>query len=160
MFTDIPKCGRKCAATEQELKPGEPFYSVLFEEENELKRLDYALSAWPGPPEYFIGFWKSKIPLQTERKPKLAPNDILLNFYDQLASQPDKKDLCYVLVLLLIRRRLFRLEKEEIFETGRRQMTIYCPQRDESYLIDVEIPSDERIEELQNTLAALLYSGN
>ena len=159
MFTDIPRCSRICAATEQELKPGDRFYSVLFENQNEIRRLDYSFAAWPGPPEHFIGYWKSKVPLQNEKKLKLAPNDILLNFYDQLAIQPDKKDLCYVLVLLLIRRRLFRLEKEELLESHR-QMAVYCPKRDESYTIDVEIPSDERIEELQNTLAVLLYSGD
>lgn len=159
MFTEIPKCSRICAATEQELKPGDHFYSVLFEDQNDIRRLDYSLAAWPGPPEHFIGYWKSRVPFQTEKKLKLAPNEILLNFYDQLATQTDKKDLCYVLVLLLIRRRIFRIEKEETLQS-RRMMTVYCPKRDESYTIDVEIPPDERIEELQNTLAALLYSGN
>jgi hypothetical protein len=172
MLVDIPRCSRVCAATSRELKPGDTFFSVLFEEKNVIKRLDYSLEAWHGPPTEnsgsedsnrhekpeLIGYWKSKVPLSHDTKNKLAPGDILLNFFDQLIGQPEKAEICYVLVLLLIRRRLFRLEKEEPDPvTGKPCLTIYCPKRDIAYSVTAEVPSEERIEELQDTLTNLLY---
>ena len=38
------------------------------------------------------------------------PNDVMLELFDQWDGQPDKEDLRYVLTLLLIRRRVLRLE--------------------------------------------------
>jgi len=167
MLFDIPRCSRICAATNRELKPGEVYYSLLYEKKETFLRLDYSQEGWPGPsglPSELIGYWKSRIPTSGDKAFKLAPNDILLNFFDQLVDQPDegqsdKSQLRYVLILLLIRRRLFRLEKEESDpQNGGHLMTVYCPKREASYSIPVLVPSGDRLEELQNTLVNLLFS--
>ena len=90
-----------------------PIIRVLVAEGAELKRYDYAADAWQGPPAEAVGWWKSQIPDRTTGRKHWAPNDVMLHFWDELAEQPDKQDMRYVLTLLLIRRRVFRLEEEK-----------------------------------------------
>ena len=165
---DVPRCSKICAATQRELKPGEWFHSVLLAENGEIKRLDYSRDGWEGPPDNrsdgvafeVIGHWKSRLPMPNDTKVKLAPNDILLNLFDQLGDRLEKQEMRYVLVLLLIRRRIFRLEKEEtMVETGEKAMVVYCPKREMTYHIPVANPSEEQVEQMQETLTSLLYAG-
>ncbi|MCL2118162.1 MAG: hypothetical protein FWH27_07015 [Planctomycetaceae bacterium] len=164
---EVPRCSKICATTSRELKPGEWFYSVLFAANGDIRRLDYSQDGWEGPPQHdadsgidLIGYWKSRLPTPNDNKIKLAPNDILLNLFDQLGDQLDKQDMRYVLVLLLFRRRILRLEKEETdVESGCKTMTVYCPKREATYRIPVTAPSGEQIEQMQDTLAGLLYAG-
>ena len=179
---EVPRCSKICTATGRELMPGEWFYSVLLAEKGEIQRLDYSQDGWQGAPSYqaddeihLIGYWKSRLPTPNDNKVKLAPNDILLNLFDQLGDQLDKQDMRYVLVLLLIRRRIFRLERtadrsadeEPDAETGHHRsrvatpptLTVYCPKRETVYRIPVIHPSDEQVEQMQETLTGLLYAG-
>lgn len=158
MILDVPKCTRICCATKRELRPEEPIFSVLFENEDEYVRLDYSADAWPGPPDReTIGWWKTRIPSLNDKKVKLAPNDILLNLFDSLGEQVDKEEMRYILVLLLVRKRLFRFEKEDVDENGRRMMTVYCGKRDMLYTLPVAVPEKENAKSIQDALAELLY---
>ena len=80
----------------------------------------------------------------------------MLHFWDELADQPDKQDMRYVLTLLLIRRRVFRLEEETRDPQGPERLAVYCPRREANYEIPVVIPETPRIEQIQEELAALL----
>ena len=172
---EVPRCSKMCVATNREIKSGEWFYSVLLAESGQIKRLDYSQDGWEGPPAqeandgiHLIGYWKSRLPMPNDNRGKLAPNDILLNLFDQLSDQLDKQDMRYVLVLLLIRRRILRLERiagrntaieETDAETGHKTMVVYCPKREATYHVSVTEPSDEQVEQIQETLAGLLYAG-
>jgi hypothetical protein len=121
-----------------------------------LKRSDYAANVWQGPPENAVGWWKSQVPDKTSRRKHWAPNEVMLNFFDELAASPDKQDMRYVLTLLLVRRRVFRLEEEERDAEGREVLTVYCPRRDATYTVLAVMPAQDRIEQIQEELAALL----
>jgi hypothetical protein len=156
MDYEVQSFTRRCAVTGREFAPGERYYSVLVAEGAQLKRLDYSADGWQGPPENAIGYWKSQVPDKTSRRKHWAPNDLILDFFDQLAQQPDKQDMYYVLTLLLIRRRVFRLEEERRDQQGREVLTVYCPRRDVTYNIPAIMPDQSRIDEIQQQLAALL----
>ena len=51
MDFEVKRCTRRCAASDRELQPGEPFYSMLIQQGAELVRQDFAESHWQGPPE-------------------------------------------------------------------------------------------------------------
>lgn len=161
---EIQRSTRRCAATDRELQPGEACYSVIRFEGAEIVRSDYASNAWAGPPEDAFGWWKSRVPEPTAKKIKLAPNDVLLALFDQLGDQPDRRDMRYVLALLLARRRVFRLERdatsllESTPSTDAQTMIVYCPKRDTTHEIVVVTPSDERIDEIQQQLSELLIA--
>jgi len=147
---------KRCAKTGRSLTPGEWYYSVLVAEGAELNRYDYAAEVWEGPPDRAIGWWKSQVPDPAVRRKHRAPNDVILQFFDELADQPDKQDIRYVLTLLLIRRRVFRLEEEERDPQGREVLAVHCPRRDTTYTIPAVVPEQTRIDEIQQQLAALL----
>ncbi len=156
MEYEVQHIARRCATTGREFAPGETYYSVLMAEGADLNRYDYAAEAWQGPPAEAIGWWKSQIPDRNAAKKHWAPNDVMLNFWDELADQPEKQDMRYVLTLLLVRRRVFRLEEEKIDARGRELVSVYCPRRETSYEIPAVIPEPSRIDEIQEELTALL----
>ena len=96
---------RVCAATGQSLGPGDAYHAVLVEDNGQFVRRDYALSAWPGPPEGAIAHWQARVPVQ-EPKRRLTINDeLLLECVVRLAdtTEPAKLNFRYVVALLLLR---------------------------------------------------------
>jgi hypothetical protein len=76
------------------------------------------------------------------------------------------------LTLLLIRRRVLRLEEgsgvvcqEELSPTPDTRhptadtMCVYCPKRDATYEVPIDMPSGPRIDEIQKQLSDLLVAG-
>ena len=129
MDFEVQRCTRHCAATGRELKPGETFYSTLVAEGSQVLRRDYAAEAWQGPPEGVLGWWKSHLPARDARRVHWAPNDVMLELLEQLETQPEKHDMRYVLSLLLVRRRVVRLEDTQRDEAGDEISVLYCPRR-------------------------------
>jgi hypothetical protein len=158
MDYEIQRCTRSCAVTGKELAPGEEFYSALVAEGAELNRYDYCVDAWQGPPEKAVGWWKSQMPDPAAKRLHWAPNDVMLHFFEQLDSQPEKQDMRYVLALLLVRRRVMRLEEEEHDDEGREVLVLYCPRREATYRIPAVVPDQARIDEIQEELAKLLFA--
>lgn len=165
---EVQRCTRRCAATDRALVPGDVCYSVLEIDGADVIRKDYCNDAWTGAPEAAFGWWKSRIPEPTAKKIKLAPNEVLLEFFDQLAERPDQQDLRFVLTLLLIRRRVLRLDltheqraqrvHDEQMESMPESMGVYCPKREATYDVTIVMPSGERIDEIQQQLSELLIA--
>lgn len=158
MDYQIQRCTRRCAVTDRELKPGETFYAVLVVEGATLARHDYSPESWQGPPEGAVGWWKSQVPSPDAHRMHWAPNDVMLDFFDELEQQPERQDIRYVLALLLVRRRVMRLEEEARQEDGRGMLVLYCPRREATYRVPVVMPDEPRINEIQQELARLLFA--
>lgn len=147
----------------RELQPGDVFFSALIEEKDAMRRLDFAAEHWTAPdgdslPNNWVGWWKTQIPAAQEKKVKLAPNDILFALFDELRAKPDQSDMLYVLTLLLIRRRLLKYEREEETESGRKVLIVYGLKDNAVYEIATAMPDRQRLEEIQEQLAQLLYN--
>ncbi len=166
---EVQRSTRRCAATERALQPGETCFSVLEVQGADIVRKDYCREAWPGPSQGTFGWWRSAVPEPTAKKIKLAPNDVLLQLFDEMADRHDQQDLRYVLTLLLIRRRVFRLDVpgeqlgvrrdsaggKPAFET----MSVHCPKREATYQVAVAMPDQPRIDAIQQQLSELLVAG-
>jgi hypothetical protein len=165
---EVQRCSRYCAATDRELQPGDICYSVLEVNGANVVRKDYSTEGWQGAPNGAFGWWKSRVPEPTAKKIKLAPNDVLLELFEQLADRVDQSDLRYVLTLLLVRRRVLRVDMAvsepgkpglgATNENGVEIMTVYCPKRDATYDVTVNMPHGERIDEIQQQLSQLLVA--
>jgi hypothetical protein len=155
MDYEVQRSARRCAVSGREFAPGEKFYSALVAEGAELRRYDYAAEAWQAPPPGAIGWWQSQLPAAGAKRSQGAPNDVLLQFFDELAEQPQRQDLRYVVALLLVRRRVFRLEEDERGACGE-VLRLHCPRRDATYEVPVVIPDAARIDEIQQQVAKLL----
>ncbi len=155
---EIQRFTRRCSQSDRELQPGDVFYSVLLAEGAAVVRRDYWAQAWEGPPPNAIGVWKSQVPDMHSKKMHWAPNDVILHYFEQLESQPLKADMRYVLGLLMIRRRIVRLEDTETDEHGQEFYVLYCPRNEREYRVAVVSPTEPRIGEIQHELAELLFA--
>lgn len=155
---EVQRCTRKCAVTQRELQSGETFYSTLSAEGARVVRHDYSVEAWQGPPEGVLGWWKSQVPGREGKKVTLAPNEVMLELLEQLADEPQRQDMRYVLALLLVRRRVLRLEEVQHNELGQEVSVLYCPRREATYHIVTATPDDRRTAEIQDELSKLLFA--
>jgi hypothetical protein len=160
MDYEVQRCTRVCAATGRHLQPNDVFYSVLTAEGPNVLRHDYSAEAWQGPPEGALGWWKSTMPTRDAHRMHWAPNDVMLHLLEELESQPEAADLRYMLALLLVRRRVLRLEESELDELGRECLLAYCPRKEATLRVLVATPTAERAEAIQQELGKLLLAGS
>lgn len=155
---DIRHSARRCAKTDREFKPGETIYSVLVPEGAAVVRYDYCQEGWEGPPANAVGWWKSQLAEGGGKRVTLAPNDVIVQYFEQLEGQADRADMRYVLTLLMIRRRIVRLEDTETDESGRELLVVFCPRTEREYRVPVVTPDAARADAIQEELAKLLYA--
>ncbi|MEQ8791884.1 MAG: hypothetical protein RIC55_36845 [Pirellulaceae bacterium] len=155
---EVQRCTRHCAETGREFAPGESYHSALIAEGGEVVRRDYCDAAWQGPPEGAIGWWKSQMPEPDAHKVHWAPNEVMLHYFEQLEGAAEKQDTRYILVLLMVRRRVLRLEQSEHDEAGREVLVVFCPRNETEYRVHVVTPDAKRVTEIQEELAQLLQT--
>jgi hypothetical protein len=155
---DFRRSSRRCHVSGQEFKPGEVYYSVLVEQGDELQRMDFSESSWPGPPPNAVGWWRSQVPSQDRQRVYWAPNDVLLAYFQQLYHRPEKQETCYVMSLLLQRKRLLSAieSRPRAEETGRE--TVLRSARLDAEFVVAECPlSVERMRVIQEELCEHLF---
>ncbi|MEM8865644.1 MAG: hypothetical protein AAGF31_08905 [Planctomycetota bacterium] len=149
---------------------------MLSSSNGEVVRSDYSQDAWRPPAADAdtapVAWWRSRMPTDDASKPKLAPNDVLLSLFDQWADEPARRDSRYVLALLLIRRRVFRIaeagmslgdgsaegESTTASDSLDDLLRVECPSRDETYELQVTPPGPDRAAIIQAELNELLYA--
>ena len=89
---------------------------------------------------------------------RLHHNGVILHYFLQLADQPQSADTRYVLTLLMMRRRLLRLEATETDDQGRELLLLFCPKNENEYVIPVMEPVGDRVNEIQEALSRLLFA--
>lgn len=166
---EVQRSSRRCAATDLPLEPGDVCYSALEFRGAEVIRRDFSSAAWTDPPAEAFAWWRTRIPEPVAKKVKLAPNEVLLELFDQLADDPLHQDMRYVLTLLLVRRRVFRLEtaaelakdqsRQALLQPSNEEICVYCPNRDASYAVPTAMPDPARVDEIQQRLSDLLIAG-
>ena len=131
MWSDynVHKHARKCAATDRPFAPGEAFFSVLAPTPEDpdgeiIERRDYCREAWQGPPENAVGWWRSKMP-DGVAKPRLAPNEVMLELFHRWADEPQRVEARYVLTLLLLRRKVVRHATEDVVEADAALLLVF-----------------------------------
>ena len=153
----IKKATRLCHQTGERLAPGEPFYSVLITEEHEIVRQDFSTAAWDGAPEDALAWWKSDMPDEEGTKVNLAPDEVVLRYFEQLMASNEQPDMTFVLALLMIRKRIMRLEGSEQDDQGNELMVVSCSKNEQEYKVPTTSPDADEIEEIQAQIVSMLY---
>lgn len=156
---EIERCTRHCAVTGRELKPGEEYYTVLIDDDEQWRRLDYSAEAWQGPPDDCVAWWRARIPPPSGTRKHWAPDDVMLHCLEELEGNAERADFRYVLALLMMRRRILRLEGTERMPDGSERATFYCPKRDAAYTVPVVLPDEARLQGLQEEIHRLFSGG-
>jgi hypothetical protein len=154
---EIAGCTRRCATSGRAIAPGEEYCSTLELERGATVRRDYGLDSWQGPPENVVAWWRSRLDGDGARA-KLAPQDVLLNLFAALADEPVEAEFRYLLGLLLLRRRLVKLDQTRS-DVGGDVLLLDCPRREEQFELRVTVPDATRSAELERRLIDLVYGG-
>ena len=162
---DAPKIGKRCAVADKPFAPGDKVYSVLYEEDGQIRRMDLCAAAYRTTPrpENALAWWSSTVREEGEKDKniKLAPNDALTALFVSLADKPGQEALRYALALLLARRRVLKFDYEENAsmrsdpETAN-SIYVYSPRNETGYFVPIVAMTDRQIAEVQDRLVALL----
>jgi hypothetical protein len=146
----IQPSSRHCASSGRELKPGEKCFSVLLDEGGTFVRKDYGVEAWQGPPPGAFSFWQGRVSAgQAPRRPPID-DDLLLDCFTRLEGQdePGRVNFRYVLALLLVRRRRFKLEDARQ-QDGREVLRLRCARTGARHEVTNPGLADEELEAVQ-----------
>lgn len=104
---------RRCASTGREIRPGERYYSVLVDEGGSLSRRDYSLEGWKGAPQGAFSHWLGRLSVDNKPRKPAIDDDLLVECLTRLEGEqaPDRVSFRYVLALLLMRRKRFRVDE-------------------------------------------------
>jgi len=157
MNYDIRSSSLRCAKTDRELRPGEKFWSVLFDRGGTWVREDVASEAWQGPPPDAFSFWQSKVPAADEPRQLVVDDEVLWDTFQHLlnAAEPRQAAFRYVTALLLMRRKRLRFENVE-YRDGQEYLALRCPK--EKTLFHVLNPQlkEQQLAEVQQEVQKVL----
>ena len=111
---EISRATGRCVTTGRELAEGEFYYTALFETAEGFERKDYSMEGWSGPPEGTFCHWKTRMPVRGKKAASIAvDNSLLVNLFCRLEedSSEMRQNFRFVLALLLMRKRLLRLDR-------------------------------------------------
>ena len=112
---EVERATGRSTVSGRPLEEGEEFYSVLLEEGETFRRVDYGLDEWEGPPEGAFCHFRTRMPIRQKRKRLLVDDEVLLAFFTRLAreTEPVRVQFRFVLALILMRKRLLKYEGTE-----------------------------------------------
>jgi hypothetical protein len=155
---DFKRPTRRCFQTEQDIGPGEVFFSTLIEgDDGELIRRDYSEGAWQGPPEECVGWWRSRVPSLDKGRIYWAPRGVLLAFFQHAYERSQQVGLVYVMALLLVRKRILNWQ-ETRESNGKRWMVVQDSRSKQTYEIEQLELTVAQIQEIQSHLADKLFT--
>lgn len=147
-----------CAATHRPFGPGEYFYTLLFRNADGFRREDLSEEAWATRNENIrpFSFWKTRY----EPAPLTPPEPLAKDTAEQLfrrllSSENAPANACYVLAVMLERKRVLKQIKIEDVPNGRMLIYEQAASGDVFIVADPQLRLDE-VETVQNEVASLL----
>ncbi|HUU85307.1 MAG TPA: hypothetical protein VM243_17545 [Phycisphaerae bacterium] len=148
-----------CSVTGRELREGEEYFAVLFEDGETFRRADCCLDAWSGPPEGAFCHFKTRVPVrEPTRKRLLVDDEMLINLFCRLAEQtePLRLQFRFVLALILMRKRLLRYE-ETIRDGEAEHWQMRLAKEQSVHRVLNPHLTDDQIEGVSRQLGAILH---
>jgi hypothetical protein len=146
---------RRCAVTGRELQPGERYFAALIEAGDQFARRDYSAEAWQGPPAGAFSFWCGRVPPPEEKARPRFDDDLLVECFHRLDGQtdPGRVNFRYVVALLLVRRRRFKLE---VGAESAGTITVRCARTGERYAVTNPQLSEDEMLQVQDEVFQVL----
>lgn len=148
-----------CARTGRPFEPGEQFYTLLFREGENFRREDLSEEAWTQRNENIqpFSFWKTRYEPPPAAPPEVLGKENAEELLQRLLLQndPANANACYVLALMLERKRVLKPIKGE--ESDGRPVLIYEHAKTGDVFIvpEVRLRLDE-LEQVQGEVAQQL----
>jgi len=145
-----------CAVTQRRFVPGEYFYTLLFHDADGYRREDLSEEAWLSRNENIqpFSFWKSRYEPLRPPEP-LAKENAEQLFRRLIASNNPPANACYVLAVMLERKRILKQVKTEEGANGRVLIYEHGQTGDVFIVPDPQLRLDE-LETVQGEVVQLL----
>ena len=145
-----------CAVTQRRFVLGEYFYTLLFHDADGYRREDLSEEAWFNRNQNIqpFSFWKSRYEPQRTPEPLIRENAEQL-FCRLMASNDPPANACYVLAVMLERKRVLKQVKTEQGPKGRVLIYEHNATGDVFIVPDPQLRLDE-LENVQGEVAQLL----
>ncbi len=163
---NIQSRARACQACEKPFADQELFHTLLFDEKNELRRLDVCHGCWQGQfseggteRKNFISYWQGEYEAPASR-PEAIQKETAETLLRKLLIRDDPKHgaACYILAVMLERKRLLKI-KEQWRRDGKRVFIYEQPATGDLFTItDPELQLDQ-LDDVQRDVAHLLEDG-
>ncbi len=148
-----------CAVTQRPFVSGEQFYTLLFREGDGFRREDLSEEAWANRNENIrpFSFWKSRYEPPPATPPEPIAKESAEDFLRRLLGEknPERANACYVLAVMLERKRVLKQIKSEAADDGRVLIYEHNKTGDVFIVPDPQLRLDE-IEKVQTEVGALL----
>jgi hypothetical protein len=147
-----------CTATQRPFAPGEYFYTLLFRETDGFRREDLSEEAWQNRNENIrpFSFWKSRYEPAPPAPPETLAEESAEELFRRLVSSENAPaNACYILALMLERKRVLKQIKTEEGADGRVLVYEHVATGDVFIVPDPKLRLDE-IESVQNEVSQLL----
>jgi hypothetical protein len=155
----IGKSQGKCASCEREFLDGEEVVSCVYPEEDSLGRTDLCTACWDAgkAPEY-ISTWRWKV--EKKAPPKRFDRKAALELFQALSDSEESRDAdtAYILALLLMRKKVFELERTGS-ENGVSAMVLKLKGTTEEFKVPGRELTEERLEQVKDNLESIFESG-
>lgn len=149
MEFQIKRTSRRCRVSGRELLPGEEYVSELVAlpagAPGDFERHDYSTDQWNGPSPGSVGWWRCRIPEMNTGKVYWAPAEVQREYFHQLLAEPRNEARAFVMAMLLVRRKMLRLEQEETDEEGNPWLVVSDPDKNSIRVRVVQLSMDERL---------------
>lgn len=147
-----------CAITNRPFAPGEQFYTLLFRDGDGFRREDLSEEAWLARNENIrpFSFWKTHYepPLPD---PEPLPKENAEELLRRLLAENSQPHACYVLAVMLERKRMLKQIKSEPGDNGPVLIYEHVKSGDVFIVPDVPLRLDE-LESVQREVATLLQT--
>lgn len=148
-----------CVVTQRPFAAGEQFYTLLFREADGFRREDLSEEAWAQRNENIrpFSFWKSRYEPPPTEPPEPLAKENAENLLRRLLAEknPERANACYVLAVMLERKRILKQIKSEATEDGRTLIYEHGKTGDVFIVSDPQLRLDQ-IEKVQDEVMTLL----
>lgn len=156
-----------CQACEQRFADKQPYFTVLFDEKHELKRLDVCEPCWKTklsettpPGTNLISRWRGVYEAPPATPPEAIQKESAETLLRKLIEQndPSHAAACYILAVMLERKRLLKV-KEQIKRDGKRIFVYEHPKSGDIFTIADPDLQLNQLEDVQRDVSNLLEHG-
>ncbi|MBI2472304.1 MAG: hypothetical protein HYV59_13870 [Planctomycetes bacterium] len=154
----ITRGSKGCIVCSKEFCEDEEYYSALFDENNTFVRKDYCAPCWcKDKGDGLFSFWKTRVPKKDKPVQKFVNNEVFLDMFARLEgkSEPNQRNLQFVLALYLIRKKIFKLKSFKR-ENGEEFFTLHYPKEDKEFSVYNPNLKEEEIEVITSEMSQLL----
>ena len=154
---DIKRPLGQCCGTGRKIGEGEQYYAALVETPEGFQRRDFCSEYWlENKPEVYC-YWKTKLAPLDQKRQIFIDDDMLMAFFDRLATEtePERVNFRFVLALVLMRKRRLKYDSgrtEQDKEIWKLRVT---GEKRTAELLNPQL-SEEQIEQLSGQIGDIL----